>query len=106
MTVERFDNIGAGSKLYYTLIKGPKFVKFEFLKQKISYLEGHLAPSSHCSILIEIPLASEASSENDLSKAPIATMDANALENLTNSDITHYKPRHLRRGEINLRVRP
>ncbi len=31
------------------------------------YLVGHLAPSSHCSILIETPLASEACRENDLS---------------------------------------
>ncbi len=31
-------------------------------------LGGVLAPSSHCSILIEIPVAGEASRENDLEK--------------------------------------
>jgi hypothetical protein len=35
------------------------------------YFRGVLATSSHCSILIETPLAGEASWENDLSVAPM-----------------------------------
>jgi hypothetical protein len=40
----------------------------------IRYLGGVLAPSSHCSILIETPLAGKASQENNLS---IAAMGSN-----------------------------
>jgi hypothetical protein len=38
-------------------------------------LGSALAPSSHCSILIEIPMAGKASRDNDLSIALGATMD-------------------------------
>ncbi len=40
------------------------------------YLGGVLAPLSHCSMLIETPLAVEAGQENDLSIAPVLTMDS------------------------------
>ena len=40
------------------------------------YLGGVLAPSSHCSIPIEVHLAGEASWENDVSIAQVATMDS------------------------------
>ncbi len=46
-------------KSYKNLIQTPK------------YLGVHLAPSSHCSILIDIPLSDKAGWENDLSIAPI-----------------------------------
>jgi cAMP phosphodiesterase len=41
--------------------------KFVIVYSKV--LWGHLAPSSHCSILIEISLGGKASQENDLSLA-------------------------------------
>jgi len=39
----------------------------------IRYLGGVLAPSSHCSILIETPLAGKDYWENDLSIAPMGS---------------------------------
>ncbi len=51
---------------------GPKVVKFLSLSKDFQkYLKGHLAPSSHCSILIETPMAGKAGYENDMSIAPI-----------------------------------
>jgi hypothetical protein len=55
-------------------------VKFQahqihLLQKWLGYLEGVLASSSHCSILIEISLANQVSQENDLNIAPIATTD-------------------------------
>jgi hypothetical protein len=48
-----------------------EFIKcMSFSNDFQKYQRGHLAPSSHCSILIEITLASKAGQENDLSIAP------------------------------------
>jgi len=44
------------------------------------HLGGHLAPSSHCSILIDTPLAGKAIWGNDLSVAPTAEMDSTNLK--------------------------
>ncbi len=52
-------------------------------KQYLRVLSGVLAPSSHCGILIETLLTGKAGLENDLSMAPVATMD---LTNSTNCD--------------------
>jgi hypothetical protein len=52
-------------------------------KQYLRVLSGVLAPSSHCGILIETLLTGKAVLENDLSMAPVATMD---LTNSTNCD--------------------
>jgi hypothetical protein len=52
------------------------FVKFlSLFNLKIMLLGSHLAPSSHCSILIENPLTSKANQENNLSRAPKAARD-------------------------------
>jgi hypothetical protein len=68
---------------------GPKFVKFFSLSNsKIAYFGGHVPQSSHCSLLIETPLVSQTSWENDLSIAPIAIMDFDNLKNLNSSHIT------------------
>ncbi len=52
------------------------------------YLGSALAPSSHCSILIETTLSSEAGQENDLSIAPVVQL----IHNTTNPKIQrHYR---------------
>jgi hypothetical protein len=61
-----------GRKLSLNQGKLESFVKFLSLSTDFQkHLGGHLAPSSHCSILIETPLVSEADQENDLSITPI-----------------------------------
>jgi len=58
-----------GYELIFNVI--PEFVKFFNLWDDLQkYLGGHLAPSSHCSILIVTPLVSKAIQENNLSIAP------------------------------------
>ncbi len=67
-----WDYIGGAASLPISL---PKWVggKLRFLKFLSSpnnfskYLVGHLAPSSHCSILIVTPRLAKAGWENDLS---------------------------------------
>ncbi len=52
-----------------------EFKEVHTILDKIQYLGGVLAPSSHCRILIETPLVREASRENDLSIAPMGLTD-------------------------------
>ncbi len=54
-----------------------KFVNMsQILSGSCGYLGGVLAPSSHFLILTEMSMSREASLENDLSIAPVTTMDS------------------------------
>ncbi len=54
----------------------------------MSYLEGILAPYSHCSILIETPMVSKAGRDNDVSIVPMG------LTNSKFDQLVLYLPLH------------